>query len=115
MAGRHSFDNENVWHDGEDVVVRGKWCEPVDGEIVNPDDEDGKVDGEDPQHEDEETVDVVVEVVVVARSLSECVSFSFVCCEVSSQNSLFLVPIAMRGQRLQVVQGRGPGRRIGRV
>jgi len=50
----------------------------MDGEIVDPDDEDGEVDGENPEHEDQETVDVVVEVVVVARSLGECVRF-FVC------------------------------------
>lgn len=51
MAGRHCFDNEDVWHDGEDVVVRGKGCEPMDGEVVHPDHENGKVDGEDPEHE----------------------------------------------------------------
>ena len=53
----------------------------MDGEVVDPDDKDGEVDGEDPEHEDEETVDVVVEVIVIARSLSECVSSSFVPCE----------------------------------
>jgi hypothetical protein len=76
VASRHGFDNEDVGHDGEDVVMRGKGCEPVDGKIVNPDDEDRKVDGEDPEHEYEQTVDVVVEVVVVAGSLWECVSSS---------------------------------------
>ena len=48
----------------------------MDGEVVDPDDKDGEVDGEDPEHEDEETVDVVIKVVVVARSLWECVSCS---------------------------------------
>lgn len=51
MACRHGLNNEDVGHDGEDVVMRGKRCQPVDGEIVNPDDKDGKVDGKDPEHE----------------------------------------------------------------
>jgi hypothetical protein len=69
VAGRHCFDDENVRHDGEDVVVGGKGCEPVDCEVVHPDDEDGEVDRENPEHEDQQTVDVVVEVVVVAGPL----------------------------------------------
>lgn len=45
MACRHGFDDEDVGHDGEDVVMRGKGREPVDGEVVHPDDKDGEVDG----------------------------------------------------------------------
>ena len=74
MAGAHGFDDENVGHDGEDVMMRGERSEPVDGEVVDPDDEDREIDREDPEHEDEETVDVIVEVVVVARTLNLCVS-----------------------------------------
>ena len=52
VACAHRLDDEDVGHDGEDVVVRGKGGEPVDGEVVDPDDEDREVDGEDPKHED---------------------------------------------------------------
>ena len=44
-------------------MVGGEGGEPVDGEVVDPDDEDGDVDGEDPEHEDEDGVGVVVKVV----------------------------------------------------
>ena len=74
MTCAHCFDDEDVGHDGEDVVVGGKGSQPVDGKVMNPDDEDREVDWENPEHEDEETVDVVVEVVVVARTLNGCVS-----------------------------------------
>lgn len=40
----------------------GERGEPVDGEVVDPDDEGGKVDREDPEHEEEDAVSVVVEV-----------------------------------------------------
>lgn len=45
MAGAHCFDDEYIGHDGEDVVVRRKRREPVNCEIVNPDDEDRKING----------------------------------------------------------------------
>jgi hypothetical protein len=32
-------------------VMRGKRCQPVDGEIVYPDDKNRQVDWEDPEHE----------------------------------------------------------------
>jgi len=70
----HCFDDEDVGHDGENVVVGGKGSQPVDGKVVDPDDEDREIDREDPEHEDEKTVDVIVEVVVVARTLNLCVS-----------------------------------------
>lgn len=40
MAGAHGFDNQDVGHDGENVVMRGEGSEPVDSEIVDPDNED---------------------------------------------------------------------------
>ncbi len=43
--------------------------EPVDGEVVGPDEEDGDVDGEDPYHQYEDGVCVVVEIIVSPRSL----------------------------------------------
>ena len=46
------FDEDEVGGDREEVVVRGEGGEPVDSEVVDPDNEDGKVDGEDPEHED---------------------------------------------------------------
>jgi hypothetical protein len=51
VAGRHGLNDQDVGHDGEDIVMRGERCKPVDGEIMDPDDEYGKVDGEDPEHE----------------------------------------------------------------
>lgn len=74
MTCAHCFDDEDVGHDGENVVVGGKGSQPVDGKVVDPDDEDREVDRENPEHQDEETVDVVVEVVIVARTLNVCVS-----------------------------------------
>lgn len=44
--------------------MAGEGCEPVDGKVADPHDEDGDVDGQDPQHHDEDRVRVVVEVVV---------------------------------------------------
>lgn len=41
----------------------------MDCEVVDPDYEDWKVDGEDPEHQDEEGVGVVVEVVVGSGAL----------------------------------------------
>lgn len=76
MTCAHCFDDEDVGHDGENVVVGGKGSQPVDGKVVDPDDEDREVDRENPEHQDEETVDVVVEVVIVARTLNVCVSVS---------------------------------------
>ena len=41
----------------------------MNSKIMYPDDENGKVDGEDPEHEDEDGVGVVVEIIVGSRSL----------------------------------------------
>lgn len=54
-AGYHfpageGFDENEVGHDGEDVVVGGERGEPVDGQVAGPDKEDGDVDGQDPEH-----------------------------------------------------------------
>ena len=57
-------------------MVGGERCEPVDGEIVGPDEEDGDVDGEDPYHEYEDGVCVVVEIIVGTRALFFVSSFS---------------------------------------
>lgn len=54
LAAGQGFDEQDEGHDGEDVVVGGEGGEPVDGEVVDPDDENGEVDGEDPEHEDED-------------------------------------------------------------
>ena len=45
-------------------MVGGERGEPVDGEVVGPDEEDGDVDGEDPDHEDEDRMRIVVEIIV---------------------------------------------------
>lgn len=71
MSGAHRFDNKDIWHDRQDVVVRREGGEPVNGKIVDPHDEDGDVDGEDPEHEDEQGVRVVVEVIIGAGPLQK--------------------------------------------
>ena len=52
FSAGQGFDEDEVGHDGEDVVVGGKGSEPVDGEVADPDEEDGDVDGENPEHEE---------------------------------------------------------------
>lgn len=53
MACAHGLDDEDIGHDGENVMMRGEGSEPVDGEVVDPDNEDGKIDRQDPEHENE--------------------------------------------------------------
>lgn len=48
MTCAHGLDDEDVGHDGENVVVGGKGGQPVDGKVVDPDDEDREVDRENP-------------------------------------------------------------------
>ena len=50
FPGCERFHEDEIGHDGDDVVVRGEGGQPVNGEVVDPDDEDGDVDGEDPEH-----------------------------------------------------------------
>lgn len=50
LARGEGLDEDEVGHDGEDVVVGGERGEPVDGEVAGPDEEDGDVDGQDPEH-----------------------------------------------------------------
>jgi hypothetical protein len=45
LAAGEGLDEEDEWHDGENVVVRGERSEPVHGEIMDPDDEDREIDG----------------------------------------------------------------------
>lgn len=53
VPSAHCFDNKDIWHDRQNVVMRRERGEPVNGKVVDPHDEDGDVDGEDPEHEDE--------------------------------------------------------------
>ena len=62
-----SFDQKDKRHDRKDVVVRGEGCKPVNGQVVHPNHEDRKVYWEDPKHEDEDRMDIVVEVVICVR------------------------------------------------
>ena len=50
-------------------MVGGEGGEPVHRQIMGPDEEDGDVDGEHPEHEDQHRVGVVVEIIMGARSL----------------------------------------------
>ena len=49
----------------------GERGEPVDGEVVGPDEEDHDVDGEDPDHEEEDRVGVIVEIMIGAGGLGD--------------------------------------------
>ena len=68
FATGQGLDEKDKWHDRENIVVRRKWSEPVNSQIVYPDDENGEIDRENPQHENEDRVDVVVKVVVGVRT-----------------------------------------------
>ena len=46
------LDEDEVGHYGQDIMVGGERGEPVDGEVVDPNEEDRDVDREDPDHED---------------------------------------------------------------
>lgn len=48
--------------------MRAERRQPVDGDIVNPDDEHGHVDRQNPKHEDQHGGRVVVEIIVSARA-----------------------------------------------
>lgn len=50
-------------------MVGGEGRKPVNGQIMCPDDQDGEVDGEYAEHEDEDRVDVVVEIIMTPRAL----------------------------------------------
>ena len=113
MASAHGFDDENVRHDGQDVVVRGKGRQPVHGEVVDPNDEDGEVDGENPEHEDEEGVRVVVEVVVGSGALMPGKSVHGWWTG-RWGNSLFLELVVGLEYTSPTAPGRAPCRRTGR-
>lgn len=49
-AGTQGFDQEDEGHDGEDVVVGGERCQPVDRQVADPDNEDRDVYRQDPDH-----------------------------------------------------------------
>jgi hypothetical protein len=49
----------------------------VHGEVMYPDDEDGDINGEDAEHEDEDGVGVVVEIMMGPRTLSNLESCTF--------------------------------------
>jgi len=58
-------------------MVRRKRCKPVHGEVVHPDDQNGKIDRQDPEHEDKDGVGVVVKIIVGARTLGTRASITF--------------------------------------
>ena len=64
----HRLNQQGIGQDGHKVMVRRKRSEPADGKIVYPDDEHGHVDGQDPKHEDEHGVCVIVEVGALAAA-----------------------------------------------
>lgn len=52
-------------------MVGGERGEPVNGEVVGPDEEDHDVDGQYPDHEEEDRVGVIVEIMVGAGGLGD--------------------------------------------
>ena len=48
FATSQGLNEKDKRHDGEDIVVRGKWGEPVNGQVVYPYNENGKIDRENP-------------------------------------------------------------------
>lgn len=49
-AGAQGFNEQDKRHDGEDVVVRRKGCQPMNSKISYPDYQDREVDWQDPEH-----------------------------------------------------------------
>lgn len=68
VACAHHFHHKHQWQDCQEIVVCAEGCQPVYGDVVDPDDEHWHVYWEDPEHEDEDGGRVVVEVVVCARA-----------------------------------------------
>ena len=53
--------------------MRGERCEPLNSKVVNPDNKDWQIDGGNcPQHDDEDGMSVIIEVVVSARASLAC-------------------------------------------
>lgn len=50
LSTREGLHEKNERHDRQDIMVGGEWREPVDGEIMNPDDENREIYREDPKH-----------------------------------------------------------------
>jgi hypothetical protein len=50
-------------------MVGREWSEPVEGKVADPDNKNGEVDGENPYHENENGVTVVVKVVCKVGAL----------------------------------------------
>lgn len=61
-ACTNCLDEQDEREDAHDVVVAAEGCEVWDAEVVDPDDEDGEVDGEDPEKEKEDGGGVACEV-----------------------------------------------------
>lgn len=79
LAGRQILHQQDEGHDGEDIVVRGERCEPVDSKISYPHGENREVDGKHPEHEEEDRMRVVIVIgasgrrdVVDPQSASDC-------------------------------------------
>ena len=91
-------------------MVGGERCEPVHRQIMGPDEEDGYVDGEHPEHEDQHRVRVVVEIIMGARSLSDVRSLVYPNGFIRSLQfpELIATPVC----RWTIVQGLRLGRRI---
>jgi len=44
------LDKQDKWHNGENIMVGGEGCQPMDCKISNPDHEDGEVYWQNPEH-----------------------------------------------------------------
>lgn len=128
MSCAHRLDQKDVRHDREDVVMARKRREPMDGEVVYPNDQDGDVYREDPKHENEQRVGIVVEVPVGSRALRETHQHQYIIQEMEgrektelkehrgvrcARNIPFPGPAGVRARRLRAVQCRVPYMRTG--
>lgn len=66
-AARQSLHQQNQRHYRQNIVMAGERGEPVDGQIVYPDNQNRHVDGQDREHEHEYRVRIVGEVDLCCR------------------------------------------------
>lgn len=62
----HNLHKQHERQHSEQVVMRAEGRQPVNGDVVDPDDEHGHVDGQYAEHKDENGGGVVVEIIVGA-------------------------------------------------
>lgn len=62
----HRLDQQDVPEHRQQVVMRRKGCQPRHGQVVCPHDQDRHVDGQNPEHQDQHGMRVIIEIVAVS-------------------------------------------------